>query len=240
MVTRWKGTWFIAVSDAVRREMCAYYDLPADRVITVRNGIDVDDFADESGSTPRSPQTGSRGSFVIGTAARLVPGKGLEGLLDAIAQLHAQGVRCELRVAGDGSLRSPLAHLSERLNVAASVTFLGHVHDMRDFYRRLDMFVLPSSSEGLPLSLLEAMAAGVPVVASHVGGIPEVIVDGVHGLLVEPDNPSALIAAMKRLATDPGLRHELACAAAARVASEFTAARVAREVTRVYEAILSQ
>ncbi|MGE3314269.1 MAG: glycosyltransferase family 4 protein [Planctomycetaceae bacterium] len=230
-----KKSWFIAVSDFVRNRMTDYYELPPDRVVTVRNGVDLTEFQNSTGVSNR--QCANR--FVIGTAARLNPMKGLDFLIDAAAQLKQSGVPVELRIAGPGDYRETLERRAVERNLESDVRFLGPVNDMPAFYRSLDLFVLPSLSEGLPLVVLEAMACGTPVVATNVAGTPEVIQNEIDGLLVPPSDADALAVAVKRCIEDEALRRRFATAGEARVRAEFGTERVAREVSAVYRRMLN-
>lgn len=234
------GTWFIAVSEAVRRQMAEYYRLPLDRIVTVLNGIDLSSFPEPA------PSRGVNGSdtnrpLVIGTAARLAPMKGLEHLIDAAAVLRQAGIHFEVRIAGGGSLLDALQQQSVRQGVADRVKFVGHIDDMSAFYRELDLFVLPSvSTEGLPLTVLEAMASGLPVVATDVGGTAEALRDGVDGFVIPPGDVPALVDAIRRLESDPELRKRMGASGRDRVVFEFSRERVAREVAQVYQRVLEE
>lgn len=235
-LTSRKRSWFIAVSEAVRVQMADYYGLPLNRILTVRNGIRLSDYCSPSATE----QARGSGSVVFGTAARLAPMKGLEYLLQAAGLLREQGLTFSLRIAGSGSCRRSLETLSITLGIQDQVTFLGQVRDMSAFYRSLDVFVLPSvSTEGLPLVVLEAMANEKPVIATELAGTPEVIRNGVEGLLVPPGDAQLLAAAMAKLASDAELGHEMGTAGLERVMSEFAIDRVAREVVEVYQRVLA-
>jgi len=235
LLTRRQGTWFIAVSEAVQRQMIEYYHLPADRVVTVRNGITAAPFAPRPGGNGSGDGNGT----ALGSAGRLAPMKGFEHLLRAADRLQAAGTDCTLSIAGTGGLRAELEALAGTLGLDGRVQFAGQVADMPAFYRGLDVFVLPSFSEGLPLVVLEAMAAGLPVVATTVGGTPEAMRDGVDGLLVPPGDADALAGAIGRLAADAPLRQQMGEAGRRRVVEHFNLERVAREVGEVYERALN-
>ncbi len=236
-LTRREETCFIAVSEAVRRQMAEYYGLPLERIVTIRNGVSLKEFAgDEPSSVDRS-----RRSFIIGTAGRLDDMKGFEHLIAAAGKLRARGIAFELRIAGNGRKQRDLEREADSAAISDCVRFLGQIRDMPAFYRSVDVFVLPSvSTEGLPLTVLEAMAMGLPVVTTRLAGAPEVIEDGVNGLLVRPGDADELAGVLSALAADYERRARLATAGQAHVRSKFTDERVAREVTRVYERILAQ
>lgn len=235
-----RETRFIAVSEAVRQGMGGYYGIDPGRIRTVLNGVDVDEFGKADEGMRRGGE-GERKRLVIGTAGRLEGMKGFEFLVEAAGLLASRGVEFEVRIAGKGSKRAELEAQAAELGVGERVRFVGHVSDMPEFYRGLDVFVLPSvSTEGLPLVVLESMAMGTPVVATRLAGAPEVIDDGETGLLAPPGDAEALADALGRLAGDEELRKELGAAGAAHVRERFTVERVAREVVEVYCAVMAE
>jgi glycosyltransferase involved in cell wall biosynthesis len=199
------------------------HGVPASRVHVVPNGIDV---RFREPAEPHDPP-------VVGTAAVLQFRKRVDVLLDACAAAGTSRVE----IFGDGPLRADLEAQAQRLRLDA--TFHGDVPDLRDRLRDLDLFVLPSRDENLPMVLLEAMAAAVPVVATRVGGVPELIEDGVSGRVVAPEQVEPLAAAIRELAGDPERRLSLARAGATRVAERFSIADVGRRMVRVYEQALN-
>jgi len=142
---------------------------------------------------------------------RLEREKGHSVLLEAIARLSDRGIPVQLDLVGDGTLLDALRARARELGVEDRVTFAGAVGQDRiqDHYRRADAFCLPSLGEGIPVVLMEALASGLPAVASNTMGIPELIEDGVTGLLVPAGRPDELAAAVERLAADPALRRAL-------------------------------
>lgn len=239
-LTARQETWFIAVSEAVRQQMAAYYGLPLNRIVTVRNGVDPDEFSVGAARSRKGGGEGPPGPLIVGAATRLGPMKGLEYLIDAVGRLKTEGFEFQLWIAGSGSDAEALERRVEALGLGEEVRFLGAVCDMPAFYRQLDLFVLPSLSEGLPLVVLEAMAMRLPVVATRIGGTPEAVEDGVEGLLVPSADAEALSAAIARLGRDAPLRQRMGEAGHARVRSEFTIERVTAEVARVYECVLDE
>jgi glycosyltransferase involved in cell wall biosynthesis len=204
-------------------EFLVEHGLPASRAHVVPNGIDV---RFREPARPHDPP-------VVGTAAVLQYRKRVDVLLDACAT-GARTMRVE--IFGDGPLRVELEEQARRLGLDA--TFHGDVPDLRDRLRELDLFVLPSRDENLPMALLEAMAAAVPVVATRVGGVPELIEDGVSGRVVSPERVEPLATAIAELLGDPERRLSLARAGATRVAERFAIADVGRRMVRVYERAL--
>ncbi len=225
----------IAVSDAVRQHWCGAFGWDVSSMSLIRNGVDTNHYqATELNAAHSCGRLPDDGVLTLGVAARLEPVKGIDYLLDAVADLRKRTVAVCLKIAGRGSLEAKLADRCRELGIAASVEFLGQLDDLRPFYNSLDLFVLPSLSEGLPLALLEAMACGKPAVATNVSGTCEVIRDGVDGLLVPAQDAAALSRAIQRLAENPALRGEMAHHCRERVECEFSLARVAHDVAAVY------
>ena len=158
------------------------------RCSLIANGIDTARFA----SAPAPPS----GSPRIGCVARLSPEKGIDRLLEAFAGVLRQVPYARLAIAGDGPARGQLEARAHELTLGGAVEFLGYREDVSPVLGSLDLFVLPSLTEGIPLALLEAMAAGLPVIATAVGGVPEVVEDGTSGMLVPPGDAAALERAM--------------------------------------------
>jgi glycosyltransferase involved in cell wall biosynthesis len=200
------------------------HGVPSSRVHVVPNGIDV---RFREPAEPHDPP-------VVGTAAVLQFRKRVDVLLDACA---SAGRPLRVEIFGDGPLRGELEAQASRLGLDA--TFHGDVPDLRDRLRELDLFVLPSRDENLPMALLEAMAAAVPVVATRVGGVPELVEDGVSGRIVEPERVQPLAEAIGELLDDPERRLSLGRAGATRVAERFSIADVGRRMVRVYEQALN-
>jgi len=232
LLLRRARTSCIACSEATRQYVCTHLGWPPDAVRTVRNGIDLERFSAKRPSPAEEPDDGL--PFVIGTVARLTRGKGIEHLLQTAGLLAAEGVRFELRIAGDGPSAAEYRQFAVDLGIAPRVHFLGFVQDTPEFYRRLDVFVLVSEREGLPLTVLEAMAMGLPVVATPVMGTAEVIRDGVDGFLVPPKDVEGLRVALTRLAQCPKLRLTVGKNARERIQAAFGLERVAREIVESY------
>jgi glycosyltransferase involved in cell wall biosynthesis len=176
------------------------------------------------------------GSPVVGYAGALEAKKGVEDLLEAAGQSGLPGIVVAL--AGEGSLEADIKARARGLPFR--VTLHGQVGDIGTFLAALDIFAFPSHQEAMPLALLEAMACGLPVVATRVGGIPEAIEHDVSGLLVEPSQPEKLASALKRLASDPDTAGRLAAAARAAAGEKFTAGRMTSAVERLYREVLSR
>jgi glycosyltransferase involved in cell wall biosynthesis len=211
-------------------------------VRVVRNGIDVERMAAtaEEVASARA-ELGVAGSApLVGTVAVLREQKRLDLWLAAARTVADALPAARFAIVGDGPLRGELEAEAARLGIAGRVTFTGLRPDVRAYHHAFDLFLASSQFEGLPLALLEAMAAGRPVVATRVGGVPEAVDDGVEGLLVPPGDPAALAAAALSLLADPARARALAAAARRRVAADFGVARMARELELLYAEVLGR
>lgn len=183
---------------------------------------------------------------VVGAVSRLDPVKGHETLLDCWPGVVARHPEAVLLVVGgsyggeDDPYAGALKERAERLGIAGSVRFTGMRADVLDHYLAMELLAHPSAYDLFPFSVLEAMGLGLPVVASAVGGIPEMIADGEDGVLVPPGNPAALARALSALLSDPDRRARLGAAAAARVAGKWTVERAALESIDLYNRILAE
>jgi sugar transferase (PEP-CTERM/EpsH1 system associated) len=217
--------FLVAVSKAA--EHIAAGELTTTRLLTIQNGIDQKRF-----SPSAAPRHSS--SCIIGTVARLSPEKGIDRLIDAFAALATRHPAIQLLIAGDGPARPALVEQVNRLGLTDRVTFTGHCDRVKSVLDRLDVFVLPSLTEGIPLALLEAMAAGVPVIATAVGGVPEVVEDGVSGVLVPADDVTALAGAIDQIVADPSRRRDLAQNGRTRVVDRFSLSAMAAAYRELY------
>ncbi len=187
---------------------------------------------------PTAPVGERPGPLVIGTAAVLEERKGYAFLLEAAALLKSQGHRLAYRFAGEGSQRERLEKLVMKLGLKEEVFFAGFVSDVPAFLSTIDIFALPSVNEGLGVAVLEAMAAGRPVVASRVGGIPELVEDRITGVLVPPEDPQALAEAISQLASEKPLAQEMGAKGCKRVHERFTLEKMARRNEKYYYELL--
>ena len=211
------ATW--VVPSAAMAEFLVLRGLSPDRVAVLPSRIDVRRVDPGPAHTP----------LAVGTAGRLIERKGVDVLIAACA---AAGVPLRLHVYGDGPLRAPLEAQARQLGVDAQ--FHGSVTDVRRRLEDLDVFVLPSRGENLPIAVLEAMAAALPVVGTRVGGVPEML-DAGTGVLVEPDDIWGMAAAIRLLATDEACRRSRGRAAAARIRERFDSEAAGREMLALYE-----
>lgn len=179
----------ICVSDHVRKSFIASFPRWKEKFITVHNGIQIDSFRtslsrEECRTRFKLPQEAK----IMGTIGRLTTLKNHASLIEALPAIRRQFKSIHLAILGEGNLKSKLRDLAADFGVSDSVSFLDPTGHIEIFMGALDLFILPSHREGLPLVVLEAMAAGIPTVASSVGGIPEIISDGNNGYLIHPHN----------------------------------------------------
>jgi glycosyltransferase involved in cell wall biosynthesis len=220
----------IAVSDTIRDRLIEE-GVPRDRVVVIRNAV-------TDHGAPRADPFLRDGVPLIGTVARLKPEKGVRYFIEAAARLAARCPEARFVVIGDGPERDELERRAAELGVP--VWFLGARGDVPEFVGFLDVLVLPSLSEGTPLVTLEAMSAGVPVVATNVGGIPYQITDGREGFLVPPADPVAIADALVTLVEDRDLRREMGERARARIEAGCRHDELVRAVVEVYRAALAE
>lgn len=216
---------------------------PNTQITCIHNGIINDIPARTDMPETTREQIGiAETAFVVGSVGRLSPVKGIEYLIQAVSLLvHEQGIKSiQVAIVGGGPLQKSLETLSQNLAVAEHVKFIGERQDVPSLLRLFDVFAMPSLHEGLPMALLEAMRAGCPVVASAVGGIPEVIRDGNEGVLVPPKDSSALAQAIGAMHASASNRARLSHAGQARVAAEFDAGRMATRTKNFYHYLLAR
>lgn len=224
----------LAVSSRLAERMARETQFPLDKIQTIRNGVDLSRFGVASRDEARRTLGLAPDTLVIGTAGRLVPVKDHRNLLEAIARLRTRGLNVHLLLAGEGPLRSDLEQTVAALGLQTDVRFLGHCPQIERVFAALDIFALSSSSEGLSNTILEAMASGLPVVATNVGGADELVDEGRTGLLVPARSPDALAAALARLATDAPLRLAMGAAARRRSEADFDLPAVVRRYEALY------
>jgi glycosyltransferase involved in cell wall biosynthesis len=238
-------TRYIAVSDSIRRELVEGYGLPADKITTIHNGVDPAPFLAPQDRHAARAKLGlpAADALVVGLAARFSAQKGLRHLIDAVPPLHA-ALRAEGRelvavIGGAGPLESELREHAAAVEASGFLRWPGYVDSVPELLAALDVYVSPAETEALGIGLIEAALAGVPTVATDVGGVSEVVIDGQTGTLVPPSNPRALADAILALARDPERAAAMAAAARERCLSEFAPAQMVERTLAVYEAALA-
>jgi glycosyltransferase involved in cell wall biosynthesis len=231
------STGVIANSEAVRQLLVTEFQVPPSHVHLLYNGVDYGRFAQCRGDRQKlhpSLQPGTK--LILNLANMNSEVKGHAILIEAARAVCAAIPDARFALVGDGALRSNLEQRVKALGLEQRILFLGRRKDVPEILSCGDLFVLPSLAEGLPNSVLEAMSAGLPVVATAVGGIPEIIEDGVSGLLAPPNDSQAITEAILRALRDPALAAKLARAGQARARSEFSFDRVLTDLRQIYTA----
>lgn len=212
---------------------------------TVYNGVDLSHFKPEIDTTgTRTHLEVGKGTRLIGTIGHFAPLKGYEELLDAMANVVGEGFNVKLALVGDSvyphskSYRQKIVSLADSMGLKERVIFTGFRKDIPKLLASFDLFVLPSRSEGFGRVNLEAMAMGKPVISTNVGGIPEVVLDGVTGILVSPGNSNALSRAIVRLLDDPHLRETMGREGRKRVEEHFTLQGHVQRIQEIYGDVL--
>ena len=226
---------YVPVSHDLHRWLTDVVRIPAAKSELIMNGVDTVRFAPNlpAAATPWAGED----VFVIGTVGRLQDVKDQASLIEAFALLRARGAdtRARLAIVGDGPLREKLAQKARALGVLDLVWFPGARNDIPELMRAFDVFALSSIAEGTPVTLLEAMACGLPVVATKVGGIPEVVQDGVNGALVPASNPQALAAALETYLQDAARLAAHGTAARANIERHYSVAAMVGAYTALYD-----
>lgn len=244
MESEWRyrvNRWTIGLVDSVVvvsanvRDFClSHIGLPADKLVVIYNGVDLP-------NNRLALQEESRAELglpldvpIVGAVSRLDPVKGVDVLLQAFASVED----AHLAIVGDGPERVPLAVLADDLGVSNRIHWAGHRRDVPRLLPAFDLFVQPSLHEGLPNAVLEAMAAGLPVVATAVGGTPEVVDDEVTGFLVPPRDPQALAQGLRALLHNSDLRRKMGRAGRDRVEQYFSLKQMVKQTQALYERLL--
>lgn len=223
----------VAVSDEVKKRLLKA-GVAEGRIALVKNGIDRQRFSAVASSSTE-PDNAKHRSVVVGLVGRLSHEKGVDTFLRAASHVVADYANAEFVVVGEGPDRESLERLIDELKINSKVSLVGRRDDMPSVYRSFDVMVSSSRKEGLPVSILEGMATGLPVVATTVGEVPRLIRGGETGLLVPPDKPLLLARAIAELLVDREYRERLGCAAKTLIEREFSAERMAAGYLRVYE-----
>jgi len=229
----------IAVSKAVRRDLIEQDHIPKDKIALLYNGIDYKRFQSSISKEEAKKRLGFMESeFIIGTVGRLEPPKGQRYLLEAASDLLKEFPQIRLLLIGDGKLRRTLEDHGNQLGLQGKQTYLGIRRDIPQILRAMDIFVLPSIREGLPIALLEAMASGCPCIASAVGGVPEVIEEQRSGLLVSPADTQGLKKALKKILSDRSFGALLGKAGMEKIRKIFNQDIIVRMLEDIYNGLL--
>jgi len=211
----------------------------SDKIVHIHNGIDLEKVVVKKDKWEKRRELHvDQNCYLIGTVGRLTPVKGHEIFLEAASLLLKEGRNVKCLLVGDGPLKERLKELAIQLGIEKNVILTGHQDDVYDFINVMDVFVLPSLHEGIPMVLLEALALERPVVASRIGGIPEVIEHGRSGLLVTPGAIKELAQTLISLLGDKHLAESLGKAGRKRVEGYFDAGLMAQSVAQVYRTLV--
>lgn len=245
LLERWLAggtTALVAVSPQVRDDLVALGVAPRERFVVIRLGIELDErVAPEANGRAESRRylgiSGDR--FAVGWIGRMTAVKRTDDVLIAFKSLRDSGVDAVLCMVGDGPDRVLLEQRARELGVARDTVFLGYQEDVAPFYAAFDALVLPSGNEGTPVTVIEALAAERPVVATRVGGVPDVVRDGEDGFLVEAGATDDLAERLGRLARDPALRARMGKKGRERVLPRYAVERLVDDVDELYRSLLS-
>ena len=230
----------LANSSAVANLLVREEGVPCEKIVEIPNFLaeTAFDSVDEASRMAQMRAWGVPGdAFTVGVVARLAPVKNHALLLRALAQLDP---RFHVVLVGDGPSRSELAQLANQLNIEYRVHFVGEVMSPLNLHQFFDASVLCSLNEGFPNSVIEALAAARPVLATPVGGVPDVVVDGETGILVPPEDPAALSGALRMLAANPPLRTRLGEAGREAVRMQFHQNIVIEKLSTLYETLANR
>jgi glycosyltransferase involved in cell wall biosynthesis len=233
----------VAVSPEVRDELVALGVAPASKFRVIRLGIELENRISPDG-TARAETRRVMGvaddRFLVGWIGRMTGVKRTDVLLKGFRALRDEGVDAVLCMVGDGPDRGAVEELAGELGIVRHCLFAGYQEDVGPFFAAFDVFVLPSGNEGTPVTAIEALAGGCPVVATRVGGVPDVVEDGVDGFLVEPAAVQELAARLAELARDPELRTRMGAAGRERMQTRYSVDRLVDDVDRLYRELLER
>jgi sugar transferase (PEP-CTERM/EpsH1 system associated) len=230
-----KVDYAVAVSEVLRDRVCKTLRIEKARVLVIPNGIDVERFYHPEKRFEKRKTLGIElGSFVIGNVARLVPLKNHKFLIDVFKEVRKEFANARLCVIGGGPVLGDLRNYASRLGLADKAMFLGERIDVPELLSAFDLFVLPSLTEGISMTLLEAMAAGIPVMASDVGGNPEIVENDCTGFLMPVNDTKAWVEGIKRVIVDGGQKEAFSAAGRSRVRVKFSLAAMLENYRTLY------
>ena len=221
----------VTVSEEIRNHFIIQYGISDKKIVAIHNGVDI----------PRNMRIFKQDQyFVIGSSGRFFPVKDYALMVEVAREIRNYTDKIRFELAGDGPEKARILELVRKYGLENSFSFRGFLKDMPDFFQGLDLYINTSLHEGIPMSVLEAMAHGLPVVAPAVGGLKEILKDGVHGFLVEERGPKAFAEKCIYLYQNEKLRRAMAKEARDRVANDFSRDRMVQEYHRLYKEIHSQ
>ncbi|KPJ69808.1 hypothetical protein AMJ44_02210 [candidate division WOR-1 bacterium DG_54_3] len=224
----------VTVSQNLKNRLFNELGIPLKKIVHIPNGVDAKKFRPKEKETIRQRIGFNEDSFIVGIIARLDPIKNHRTLIYAFKEISNVYSDVELIIVGDGPLRQMLEQEVNKLNIEGKVVFLGKKSGVSEIYNIFDVFVLSSLNEGMSNTILEAMATGIPVIASNVGGNPELVVDGETGLLFPPQDVSSLLECIKGYILNPSCKHGHGDNARRRVLEKFTIDRMVKSYEQLY------
>jgi glycosyltransferase involved in cell wall biosynthesis len=231
----------VAVSRGMAETIAALPGMRTDRVLIVRNAIPCEDFfRPKERAAARLGLGLDPGQLVFGYTGRIEPVKMLNLLLRAFCEIHTLHLETRLMLVGDGSQRIELERYAQRLGITNAVIWTGHRTDVPSLLAAMDVYVQPSHNEGMSLSILEAMAAGKPVIATDVGGIREVLRPRENGLLIRPHSSQSLVESMLELIAHPDLRLRYGECAREQVFAEFSLQKMVDTYGQIYRSLVTE
>jgi len=236
------STVLVAVSPEVRDDLVRLRVAPASKFVVIRLGIELDErIAGDEASRHETRRLVGLGpeAFVVGWVGRMTAVKRTDDVVRTLRKLVDLGVDAHLLLVGDGPDRAGLERRAHELGVIRRCLFVGYQEQVGGFYEAIDALLLPSVNEGTPVSVIEALAARRPAVATRVGGIPDVVRDGVDGFLVDAGDADALAARLAELAADPELRERMGAAGYANVTQRYAVERLVDDVDDLYRSLLA-
>lgn len=232
----------VAVSPEVRDELVAAGIAPREKFSVIRLGIPLEErLGDATADLDYRRLYGiSESAFVVGWVGRMTDVKDTDAVLEIVRAARDRGLEAVLVMVGDGPDRVRLEQLAHDIGIARSTFFVGYQPEVAGYYRLFDAFLLPSVNEGTPVSAIEALASGTPVVATRVGGVPDVVRDGEDGFLFEPGDTDDAAERLALLASDATLRSALGASGRERVLRRYSVSRLVEDVDRLYRSLLSE
>lgn len=215
----------VAVSDDIKESLIRDYSFQEAWVETIRNGIDV---------PAKRLRTGAKHDFIIGSAGRFVPVKNFSFMVEVAKHMLSKTDEIRFDLAGEGPMFREIQDLVIRYGLEKRIILRGFVEDMTFFYNRLDIYLNTSLHEGVPMSVLEAMVRGIPIVAPRVGGLGEIVTDGIDGYLIDGRNPKDFAEKCLALYKNEALHRSMAYAAREKIIRQFSVERMVAEYLSVY------
>jgi len=235
LAARWTNC-LVAVSQEIQKKVIEGYNVPSDKVVLIHNGININRFQCKHNEANSENQK----VFRIGAVGRLSPEKDYLTMLKAIRDIINNDFNIQLDIVGDGDQKQELQEEARSLGISEQINFLGERHDIPELLNQFDVFVQSSLMEGMSLTILEAMASGLPVVATDVGGNPEVIVDKQTGFLVSKKNPAQLAEAIINIISDCTLIKKMGNAGRKRIEENFGISTMVQQYLNIYQEILEK